>query len=108
MSPNPQTAGRIAQQMADVLEQTGVEFTQAVVRIRIGRRLAFPHQIGVTAQRPLAEDDYVAGQDIGPFLRWNGQVTTQGLIPELHQIRQAPSSDTIQGPTGVRGVQALP
>jgi len=32
----------------------------------------------------------------------------QARTPVLHQIRQAPSSETIQGPTGVRGVQALP
>ncbi len=28
--------------------------------------------------------------------------------PEAHQMRQAPSSDTMQGPTGVRGVQGEP
>jgi hypothetical protein len=28
--------------------------------------------------------------------------------PLAHQMRQAPSSDTMQGPTGLRGVQAFP
>ncbi len=30
------------------------------------------------------------------------------LTPAAHQIRQAPSSDTMQGPTGLRGVQGEP
>ena len=30
------------------------------------------------------------------------------LIPDAHQMRQAPSSETMHGPTGFRGVQDSP
>jgi hypothetical protein len=36
------------------------------------------------------------------------QATSRVRMPFDHQIRQAPSSDTMQGPMGVRGVQAEP
>ena len=32
----------------------------------------------------------------------------RSLTPAAHQMRQAPSSETMHGPTGVRGVQGDP
>ncbi len=40
--------------------------------------------------------------------RWGGQAASSLRIPADHQMRHAPSSETMHGPTGSRGVHALP
>ena len=50
--------------------------------------------------------------EYGPFAehtrRPHGLASRGVRTPLAHQIRQAPSSDTMHGPIGVRGVQARP